>query len=418
MKKAMLLTAAGVLLVAIVFWAVRSLHRDEGPIKVGIVHSLSGTMAISERHVKNATLMAIEELNRQGGVLGREVVPVVVDGKSDAATFARAAEKLISEEKVSAIFGCWTSASRKTMRPVIEKYDHLLFYPVQFEGLETSPNIVYTGAAPNQQILPAVQWCAQHIGKRFFLIGSDYVFPRSANQIIKEAAKNIGAEIVGEKYLLLGETNVADAVEEIIKSKPDVVFNSINGGTNREFFRALCDAGITSDAIPVMSFSVAEKELEIIGAKIAEGHYACWSYFQSIDTPENRSFVANYRSEYGEHNTVSDPMEAAYYGVKLWAAAVEAAGSVNPRKVLPRLKGLSYQAPEGLVTVDENSLYTIKSVRIGKIKEDGQFDIVWRSAGRIDPQPYVGRRTAGQWETFLDQLYDGWGGNWANQETP
>jgi len=226
------------------FWQTgqRGTRLEEGPIKVGVLHSLSGTLAISETSVVDATLLAIEEINDKGGILGRPVEPIVVDGASDWQKFAREAERLITEEKVSVIFGCWTSACRKTIKPVIERNHHLLFYPVQYEGLEASPNIIYTGAAPNQQIIPAVKWASDNLGTRFFLVASDYVFPRSANAIIKDQVSILGGEILGEEYIVLGSSDVEKAIEGIVKTQPDVILNTINGDTNVAFFRELKSA--------------------------------------------------------------------------------------------------------------------------------------------------------------------------------
>ncbi|MGH8659546.1 MAG: urea ABC transporter substrate-binding protein, partial [Gammaproteobacteria bacterium] len=252
------------------------------PIRVGILHSLTGTMAISETSVAEATVMAIEEINQQGGLLGRKIEPRVVDGRSDWPTFAKEAERLITEENVSAIFGCWTSACRKTVKRVVEKYNHLLLYPVQYEGLEQSPYIVYTGAAANQQLIPAVKWCFDHLGRKLFLIGSDYVFPRTANAIIKDHIAALKGKVLGEEYILLGSGDVKGVVRKIAQTRPDVILNTINGDTNVAFFKELRTAGITPKEIPTMSFSIAEDELRILGAAEMAGDYASWNYFQSI----------------------------------------------------------------------------------------------------------------------------------------
>jgi urea transport system substrate-binding protein len=258
-------------------------------IKVGILHSLTGTMAGSEKEVVDATKMAIDEINSAGGLLGKKIEPVVADGRSDWPTFAREAERLITQEKVAVVFGCWTSASRKTVKPVFEKHNHLLFYPVQYEGLEQSKNIIYTGAAPNQQIIPAVKWAFDNVGKRMFLVGSDYVFPRTANEIIKEQVKSLKGEIAGEEYVLLGSNQVDAIVKKIVDTKPDVILNTINGDTNVAFFKALRAAGITPQKIPTMSFSLAEAELTAMGSKELAGDYASWNYFQAIDSKQNQS---------------------------------------------------------------------------------------------------------------------------------
>jgi urea transport system substrate-binding protein len=298
------------------------------PIKVGVLHSRTGTMAISERSVIDATLLAIEEINSKGGVLGRPVQAVIEDGESDPRTFAARAEKLITEDKVCTVFGCWTSASRKTVLPVFEKHNHLLFYPVQYEGLEQSPNIVYTGAVPNQQIIPAIKWCVSFLKKnKFFLVGSDYVFPRTANAIIRDQAKLLGDDIVGEEYLLLGSSDVADVVSKIVAAEPDVILNTINGDSNVAFFRALRAAGVTPDKTPTISFSISEEELSRLSTKDLVGDYAAWSYFQTVDRSLNHEFVRRFQARYGTQRVISDPMEAAYFGVHLWAQAVKEAES-------------------------------------------------------------------------------------------
>ncbi len=384
------------------------------PIKVGVLHSLTGTMAISEKPVVDSTLMAIEEINQQGGIQGRIIEPVVVDGRSDWPTFAEEAEKLIVEEKVSVVFGCWTSASRKTVKPVFEKHNHLLFYPVQYEGLEQSKNIIYTGAAPNQQIIPAIKWCFDNLGSRFFLIGSDYVFPRTANEIIKDILSVLEGEVVGEEYILLGSDDVDEVVQKIIETQPDVILNTINGDSNIHFFRKLSDAGITSGKIPTMSFSIAEDELRVLGAEHMVGNYASWNYFQSLETNENREFVERFKERYGSHRVTDDPMEAGYFGVKLWAQAVREAGTDDINKVRKAVKNQSYSAPEGMVYVDTENNHVWKTVRIGIIGEDGQFKIVWSSGKPVRPVPYPAYRSKSQWDKFLQDLYEGWGSKWAN----
>jgi urea transport system substrate-binding protein len=331
------------------------------PIRIGILHSMTGTMAISEKSVADATQLAIEELNQKGGLLGRPIEVIVADGKSDAETFAREAQRLIQQEKVVALFGCWTSASRRTVKPVVERLNHLLFYPVQYEGLESSPNIVYTGAAPNQQIIPAVKWAMDNIGTSFFLVGSDYVFPHTANAIIRDQVKALRGDIVGEEYFLLGSRDVAAVVAKIKATRPKLILNTINGDTNVEFFKALRAAGITPAEIPVMSFSVGEEELRSLGGGgTLAGNYAAWNYFQTTDTPENAAFVANYKKRYGADRVTSDPIEAGYFGVHLWAQAVTAAASADATQVRLAVRKQSFLAPEGMVYVDLDNLHTWK----------------------------------------------------------
>lgn len=381
------------------------------PIKVGILHSLTGTMAISEKSVVDAELMAIDEINAKGGVLGRQIQPIVVDGKSNWPHFAKMAEQLITQDKVSAIFGCWTSASRRTVKPVIEKYDHLLFYPVQYEGLEQSPNIVYLGAAPNQQIIPAIKWLVDNVGKRFFLVGSDYVFPRTANEIIKDQIQSLGGEVVGENYILLGSTDVNLVIQKIIAAKPTVILNTINGDTNIAFFRALKANNLT---IPVMSFSIAEDELRSMNPKDLVGNYAAWNYFQSLPSEVNKGFVQRFKAKYGQDRVTDDPMEAGYDAVYLWAQAVRDANTDSVSEVRMAIKSQSYNAPEGTITIDPDNLHTWKYVRIGKIRSDGQFDVVWSSDKPIQPIPYPASRSKEEWNNFLEKLHKGWNGNWAN----
>lgn len=384
------------------------------PIKVGVLHSLTGTLAISEKSVVDATLLAIEEINEQGGVLGRPIEPIVVDGQSDWPLFAREAERLITEEKVSTIFGCWTSACRKTVKPVFEKYDHLLIYPVQYEGLEASPNIVYTGAAPNQQIIPAVKWSLDNLGKRFFLIGSDYVFPRTANAIVKDQVAALRGEIVGEEYILLGSTEVEPVIQKIVETQPEVILNTINGDSNVAFFKALRAAGITPEKIPTVSFSIAEDELRSLGTEDMAGDYAVWNYFQSIDSQKNESFVQKFKEKYGSDRVTDDPMEAGYFGVYLWAQAVAEAGTDDVHAIREAIKTQSFNAPEGVVLVDPDTQHTWKTVRVGRIQANGQFEIVWSSNEPIRPVPYPVYRSQAEWEEFLNNLYMGWGENWAN----
>jgi urea transport system substrate-binding protein len=388
--------------------------RSHAPIRVGVLHSLSGTMAISEKSVADATLLAIEELNESGGLLGRSVEPVLVDGRSHWPTFAAEAERLITEERVSVVFGCWTSASRKTVKPVFEQHDHLLFYPVQYEGLEQSPNIVYTGAAPNQQIIPAVKWCFDKLGRRFFLVGSDYVFPRTANAVIRDQVTALRGEIVGEAYVPLGAQDMTEIVAKIADAQPDVILNTINGDSNVAFFEALHVAGISPTSSPTMSFSLAEDELRALGTKGMVGHYACWNYMQSIDSADNRRFVAAFKDKYGPERVTDDPMEAAYFGVKLWAQAVVKAGDDRVQAVRAAIGDQSYAAPEGVVYIDHHTQPTWKTVRIGRIRADGQFDVVWSSKSPVRPMPYPAYRTREEWDQLLQELYAGWGGRWAS----
>lgn len=358
-------------------------------VKVGILHSLSGTMSISEVTVKNSELMAIKEINAKGGVLGKQIEAVVEDGASDWPTFAEKARKLLSEDKVATVFGGWTSSSRKAMLPVFEELNGLLWYPVQYEGLESSPNIFYTGATTNQQIIPSVDFLLEKGKKKVFLLGSDYVFPRTANKIIKAQLAAKGGETVAEEYTPLGHTDYTTIIAKIKEAKPDVVYNTLNGDSNVAFFKQLKDAGITSKDLMTVSVSIAEEEVKGIGAEYLAGHLVAWDYYQTTDTPENKLFVENFKKEYGADSVTSDPMEAGYVAVYLWAAAAEKAGSFDVDKVKAAAKGLEFNAPEGKVTIDGDNQHIYKTVRIGEIKPDGQIVELWNSGGPVKPDPYL-----------------------------
>ncbi len=358
-------------------------------IKIGVLHSLSGTMAISATSVRDATLLAIEEINAAGGVMKKKLEPIVEDGASDWPTFAEKSKKLISSDKVAVVFGCWTSASRKAVLPVFEQLKGLLFYPVQYEGLEMSPNIFYTGATTNQQIVPAVDYLIEKGMKKMFLLGSDYVFPRTANDIIKAQLKAKGAELAGEEYTPLGHTDYATVLTKIKAASPQVVFNTLNGDSNVAFFKQLKDAGITSDKMQTLSVSVAEEEVRGIGADNMLNHLTAWNYFQTTDTPTNKKFVDAYKAKFGANRVTDDPIEAGYFGVYLWSKAVEKAGSTEVDKVKEAAKNLEFTAPGGPVKIDEKNQHTWKTVRIGKVRADGQFDEVWNSGKPVQPDPYL-----------------------------
>ncbi|WP_414647929.1 urea ABC transporter substrate-binding protein [Desulfitobacterium sp.] len=358
-------------------------------IKVGILHSLSGTMAISEVSVKDAEMMAIDEINASGGVLGKKIKPIIEDGASDWPTFAEKAKKLLQQDKVATVFGGWTSASRKAMLPVFEENNGLLWYPVQYEGMEASPNIFYTGAAPNQQIVPAVDWLFKNKGKKFFLLGSDYVFPRTANKIIKAQVKALGGEVLAEEYTPLGHTDYSTIINKIKASKPDIVFNTLNGDSNVAFFKQLKDAGITSKDLTTLSVSVAEEEVRGIGAANMAGHLVSWNYYQTTNTPENAQFVKNYKAKYGVDRVTDDPIEAAYDAVYLWAATAEKAGSTDVDKVKEAAKGIEFKAPEGLVKIEGENQHLWKPVRIGEVTADGQIKEIWSTESTVKPDPYL-----------------------------
>ncbi|MGE3821940.1 MAG: urea ABC transporter substrate-binding protein [Isosphaeraceae bacterium] len=389
------------------------------PIVVGILHSQSGTMAVSERAVIDATVLALEEVNAEGGVLGRPLRWVIADGASSERIFAQEAERLIRREKARVLFGCWTSASRKAVKEVVEREDHLLFYPVQYEGCEASRNVVYLGAAPNQQIIPAVSWALTTLGKRVFLVGSDYIFPRTANTIIRQQVEAVGGTVVGERYLALGETAVDSVVSAIHEARPDVVLNTVNGDTNVLLFESLARSTARHGKIPIISFSIGENELKGLADRSPfVGHYAAWNYFESLDRPRNREFLAAFRGKYGADRAISDPMEAAYCGVKLWAQAVRDASSDVLSEIRPTLFRQSLDAPEGDLALDPLTQHAWKVARIGRIRADGQFDVVWSSDRPVRPAPFPVWRTRSWWEGLVEGFHREWGGRWSNPGEP
>lgn len=377
------------MMTAALFIGCKDKEGKGGYVKVGLLHSLSGTMAISEIPVRDSELLAIKEINEAGGILGKKIKPVEVDGASDLATFAEKARKLITEDKVVTLFGCWTSASRKAVKPVVEELFSLLWYPVQYEGMEASPNIMYMGASPNQQVVPAIDYCAENFGKRMYLLGSDYIFPRTTNRIIKAQLGQLQGECVGETYVPMGHSDFTEIIAEILAEKPDTIINSLNGDSNVAFFKQLKEAGITADSIPVMSFSVSEEEISKIGVENIKNHLVAWNYYETTETDRNTKFVSDYKSEYGSDRVTGDPIEAGYIAVYMWAAACEKAGSFEVEDVRMAAKGLSFTAPEGTVTIDGSNQHLYKQVRIGKINDKGLIDEIWATPGAVKPDPYL-----------------------------
>jgi urea transport system substrate-binding protein len=382
--------------------ATSSLHAEE-TVKVGVLHSLSGTMAISETSLRDILLFTFDEINASGGVLGKMIEPVVADGASDWPVFAEKAEQLLAQDKVSAIFGCWTSVSRKFALPVMEKYNGLLFYPVQYEGEEESPNIIYTAEAVGQQAIPAVDYLLAEGYKKFYLIGTDYVYPQTTNIVLFEyllskgiPVENIGGGIRYEgdvaisagNYTPFGHTDFQQIVAEIkdfAASGDACVINTINGDANVPFFKEVAASGLTSDDCPIVSFSLSEDEFRGLPAKDLVGHLGCWTYFMSIDTPANDKFIANFQKWLAteapdavqkEGRVTCSPMVLSYNGVYLWKAAVETAGTFEPSAVIKALEsGISFDGPGGTVTSQKNHHVT-KSVYIGETLENGQFEIL------------------------------------------
>ena len=366
-------------------------EEDSKVVKVGLLHSQTGSMAISEQAVLDAEKLAIEEINAAGGVLGCQIEYQEEDGASDPSTFATKAEKLIDQDGITTVFGCWTSSSRKAVKSIFEDYNALLFYPVQYEGMESSSNIVYTGAAPNQQIVPAIDYLIEQGYTKFFLLGSDYVFPRTANTIISAQVENAGLEVVGEVYADMSQTDFAAIIAKIEEAKPDVIINTLNGTGNVSFFKQMSEKNYTSEDYMTMSFSIAEEEVATIGSDILKGHMVSWNYYQTTETEKNEEFVAAYKDAYGEDRVTSDPAEAAYDAVYLWKAACEKAGSFEVDDILAAIEegGITFDAPEGTVTIDGSNHHLAKPVRIGQVGDDGLIYEVYSTDAPVDPDPYL-----------------------------
>ncbi len=378
--------------------------EDKGPIKVGILHSLSGTMAISETSLKDVALMTFEEINKHGGVLGRKIEPIVVDPASNWPLFAEKARDLLQNQKVAVVFGCWTSVSRKSVLPVFEELNGLLFYPVQYEGEESSYNVFYTGAAPNQQAIPAVEYLMSKKGgntKRWVLLGTDYVYPRTTNKILRYFlhSKGVADSDIMEKYTPFGYSDyqtIVAQIKQFAAGKRTAVISTINGDSNVPFYKELGNQGIKAEDIPVMAFSVGEEELRGIDTKPLVGHLAAWNYFMSIDTPENKAFIAEWKAYVKEHNlpggdkrVTNDPMEATYIGIHMWAQAVEQAGTTNVDAVRQAMGYQKFKSPSGYeIEMDPKNHHLHKPVFIGEIKANGQFHVVWKSDGPIRAQPW------------------------------
>jgi urea transport system substrate-binding protein len=380
--------------------------RAEDTIKVGVLHSLSGTMAISETVLKDTVLMAIDEINAKGGVLGKKLEPVVVDPASNWPLFAEKARQLISKDKVAVTFGCWTSVSRKSVLPVFEELNGLLFYPVQYEGEELSKNVFYTGAAPNQQAIPAVEYLMSKDGgtaKRFVLLGTDYVYPRTTNKILRAFLKSKGvaeADIM-EEYTPFGHSDYQSIIAKIKKfsseGKKTAVISTINGDSNVPFYKELGNQGLKAKDVPVVAFSVGEEELRGVDTKPLVGHLAAWNYFMSIKNPANAEFTkkwAAYAKAKGiaghkDKPLTNDPMEATYIGIHMWKQAVEKAKSTDTDKVIAAMAGQTFTAPGGFTsTMDAKNHHLHKPVFIGEIKADGQFNVVWKTPGPVQAKPW------------------------------
>src|SRR3954454_11387490 len=348
------------IVLAVLGWYGRyALWHVEAPIRVGLLHSRTGPLAISERSMIDAEKRAIEEINAAGGLLGRRIEAVEADGRSDPQAFAQEARRLIETEKVGVIFGCWTSLSRRSVKSVVESSNHLLFFASNYEGMDISPSIVCTGPIPNQQVIPAVNWCFETLkARKFFLAGSQDVQSYSSNALIKDQLKAMGAQPVGEKYVALDGKGMPELIAAIKAAGPDVVLSTVVGDGNKPFYQQLVQAGLPPGKLPVVSFTIGEDELRELPAREMVGDYAAWSYFQSIDNPVNRAFVQRFKEHYGAERTTGDAIVAAYNAVKLWAQAVEEIGSDATAEIRKAIRRESLNAPEGVVSIDSETLHT------------------------------------------------------------
>ncbi len=392
--------------IAAIGFGSSSAFAQQKTVKVGVLHSLSGTMAISETVLKDVALMAFDEINAKGGVMGMKIEPVVVDPASNWPLFAEKARQLITQDKVAVTFGCWTSVSRKSVLPVFEELNSLLFYPVQYEGEEISRNVFYTGAAPNQQAIPAVEYLMSKDGgsaKRWVLLGTDYVYPRTTNKILRAFLKNKGvaeADIM-EEYTPFGHSDYQTIIAKIKKfaseGKKTAVVSTINGDSNVPFYKELGNQGLKATDVPVVAFSVGEEELRGVDTKPLVGHLAAWNYFMSIKSPANDKFIKKW-SAYAKAKNIAghkdkpltnDPMEATYIGIYMWKQAVEKAKTFDVDKVSAAMAGQTFTAPSGITSkMDEKNHHLHKSVFIGEIKADGQFNVVWKTKGPVKAQPW------------------------------
>jgi urea transport system substrate-binding protein len=390
------------------------------PIKVGVLHSLSGPMAVSERPLVDALLLAIEELNQDGGLLGRRVQPVVMDGKSELAAdsaFTEAAERLLVQEDVAVVFGGYTSEGRRAIVPLFEKYGQLLFYPEQYEGLEASPNIFYTGATPNQLALPALQFCLAALPiKRFFLIGTDGLQARAISVLIEENLQQLGAEVVGTHYEPLGEYRFAPFLKKLEHGKPQIILNLLTGDSVVAFFRELSESGISAAAMPTLSFSLGENELAQLGNLSLAGHFVARARFESVPGAGPAVFARRFKNRYGDHRPISEDMEASYYGVGLWAAAVVHAGGTDVNKVRLALKAAAYELSGVRLRVDPENQHTFKLFEIGKINSDNRIEIIKTGDAPIAPVPFPKSRTPSEWQHFTDSICQKWGENWGGPQ--
>lgn len=401
------LIGAAVLVALGFWWGPAVWRRAEAPIVVGLLHSRTGPLALNEKAMLDAEVMAIEEINEAGGLLGRRVKYIIADGESDPRIFGREARRLIEAEKVDVIFGAMTSACRRAVDEVVTPADHLFIFPSNYEGMDFSPNIICTGPLPNQQVIPAVTWCRDALkAQKFFLAGSDDVFSYAVNTIVKDQLKALGADCVGEGFASIEGRGVADLVAAIEKAKPDVVLSTVVGEANKEFHQELADVlPLPDGGPPVVGFTISEEELRELPEGAIAGHYAAGGYFQSLDSPENREFIARFQKRWGADRPTSDPIVSAYNGVRLWALAVKEAGASEAGQVRKHLRRQSRVSAAGIISVDYDTLHSWRPFHLGKARRDGQFDVVWSLDRPIRPVPFPMFRSRSYWEAAVEKWF-------------
>lgn len=399
-------TAQGLLLALIVVtvagalaWGLLARQDERRPIVVGVLHALTGTMAVSEAPLVTAVQLAVAEINAAGGLLGRPVQVVVEDTRSDPAVAAAAAERLITEQHAAVLLGCWTSACRKAVKPVVERHRHLLLYPMSYEGFEQSPHIVYLGATPNQQLLPATGWALQGFGRRVYLVGSDYVFPRVAHALLRDFIQLQGGQVLGERLLPLGSGEMTAVVDDLRRLKPDLVLSTINGDSHGAFFSALAEAGLAD--VPLLSFSAAEREMRTHGGGRLHRHFAAWSYLATLPGAENEAFLARLQRQGAAVADASDPLVSAYVGVQLWAAAVREVGDPQTEAVNANIDQQSVAAPHGLAALDAQTRHVWRRLRIAQVRPDGQLVEVAAPPRLIKPSPWPTYRPRSSWADLM-----------------
>ena len=394
-----------------------SIVEARPPIVVGLIHSQTGLLAISERSLIEAEVLALEEVNAQGGVAGRPLKWTIADGRSDPLSFASQAVRLIEKEKAEVLIGGWTAECRKAMIAVVEERGNLLIFPASFEGIERSSHVVYVGGAANQSVLPAVRWCFDTLkARKFFVVGSEEIWSRVAAEQAKDAVKAAGGVLAGEAYLPLVGGDGAGLIDQIRSARPDVVMNTMVGDSNLPFYSAFKRAGFTSEKLPIVAFAVAEDELRRFDSGDVIGHYSAFSYYQGLDRPENLDFVRKFKAKYGEDRVLSDTMVSAYNCVMIWAQTANEAQTADPKVVMDRFDRQSINAPEGIVTIDPESRVAWRPFYLGKARADGQFDLAWSIPKPILPVTYVATRSKVQWQALLDELKTQWGGRWSSSE--